>query len=51
MQWFLQVVRENDRHNGQSGAVERPDWGVGDMEYGRVFLRRYRDAILGDGHS
>jgi hypothetical protein len=37
MQWFLQVVRENDPHDGQSGAVTRPDWWVGDMVFGRFF--------------
>jgi len=37
MQCFWQVVCENDRQDGQSGAVERPDWGVGDRVSGRVF--------------
>jgi hypothetical protein len=37
MQWFLQVVRENDPHDGQSGAIARPDWWVGDMVFGRFF--------------
>ena len=37
MQWFLQVVRENDPHDGQSGAVTHPDWWVGDMIFGRFF--------------
>jgi hypothetical protein len=27
MQWFLQVVDENDPRNAQSGALSRPDWG------------------------
>ena len=37
MQWFLQVVRENDPHDGQSRAVTHPDWWVGDMVFGRFF--------------